>query len=116
MVPDDEVMVSVSLPSVGKADVLVQWYGDETGGSCSAQLDLPVHRLASLRFIPRLEDIAESIGSVARKLWAADRCNAIVFVSSETIGADDWDDIHCVFGTFSIDKGDWVVSHEDSDC
>ena len=114
--PDDEVIVSVSLPSVGKADVLLQWYGDEVGGSCSAQLDLPIQRLASLRFIPRLEDIAEPIGLIAQKLWSANRCNATVFVYPQARGLDDWEEFHCTFGTISLDKGNWIVSHEDSDC
>ena len=40
--PDHEAIVSISLSNVGRADVLLQWYGNPTSGWCYAGLDLPI--------------------------------------------------------------------------
>ena len=113
---DDEAIVSVSLSNIGKADVLLQWYEGASGGWCHAGLELPVQRLASLRFIPRFEDIADPVGSVARKIWSADRCSVMISVTPQRYGIHDWNEYHCVFGAIFLDQGAWIASEEDSDC
>jgi hypothetical protein len=77
---------------------------------------LPIQRLASLRFIPRLEDIAASVGSVAREIWAADRCSVMISVTPQTYGIDGWNEYHCVFGTIILDQGVWIAIEEGDDC
>jgi hypothetical protein len=114
--PSDEAIVAVKVLGVGSVDVLLQWYADGAEGWCFATLDLPLERLSSLRFVPRPEDLAEAVGTVAARRWAADSCEVGVFVTPETTRLRDWESYPCVFGSVSRDGARWVGSGDDDSC
>jgi hypothetical protein len=110
--PDDEALVAVDLPGVGRLDVELSWFAS---GWCSARLEVPHDRLPARRLAPRPADVAEAVGRVAERRWDSRECSVAIWVSPPEGRALDVDDFVCISGRIARDRAGWFAS-EDEDC